>query len=557
VLAADFAFSLHVKGLLASDAPVHIARINYILAQQQFALADPYFGNNGVVDPRYSTNLLLGLQAVAADFLHMSAVNVWYYSYAFFRLLAWVSLFALAWSFLNTSVRSRWSYMVLGVSPLVYSFHFRYAEFPDRIVLVWISLLIIGLKVWLEKGSPGLLVLACILIAVTHQINSLMAVGFLGLLGVILAMMRSLRWRPLAVLAGCMSILFLPLIPSLYYPNLTASSEGAFTARIISGSDFSLQHYGPFLSQQLSWLPLGIVLVMVLLASVVYWVGKSQSACKRVAIFMTAVLLGLVLYSPAYISLVGYVYLLKKATNTKIRMLLLLLIFYYALLAYNPLFLQFAHNTLPPWLIARFQEFNTVGLLAVILGWLVVIEAPTFLWGYKKLSAFLYLTAPLGYVFVQIHMYGQVLPPAAVFLDDETNQIRKQTVASLEKLQPSLEGRVIYTNDETLEFLAPSIVPKARNVATVVTNYSPMANIPQRSSCNNELENLTFTDLQASGVTRVIINTTVDSELDQRAASLPHLQYVQAADDIKVYAVRSGVINNTATRSACDIPYRQ
>jgi hypothetical protein len=559
ILAVDYVICLHVQGLLTWDAPVHVARINYILGHQRFALADPYLGNHGVVDPRYTTNLLLGLQSIAANLLHLSATKVWYYSYAFFRLVVWLSLFTLAWNFIDKKNRNKWSYIILGVSPFVYNLYFRFAEVPDRIVLVWVILFIIGLKLWLQKGSWVLLMLASLLIATTHTINSLMGIGFLGLLGLMLLVTKSLTKAQAVVLVASGLVLALPLSFNLYYPNRTAESERAFTANAISGSNPEIVHYGPFLLSRLPFVSLMVLGVFAILAGCIYLVDKTKSAPKRVSIYLLALCTGLLLYDPRYISLLGYVYLYKKTTNSKVRLLLVLLIVYYGLLVYNPLFLHFAQHRIPPWVISRFQEFNVLMLIAAVLGWLLVIEAPTFMWGYKRLTAFLYMAAPLVYLFVLPHVYIAPAPTTALAFQDSDNRLRHHIYDSLEGLQPYLKGQVIYTDDLNYTFLIPSIVRRGNTINNLDTNYSPMASIVLRKKCYESLlKNLDPADLQAAGVTRVLIDTTTSKSFDNKASRLPYLDLLTEHNGIKVYRVdQSNVAASRTATSVCAIPYEQ
>jgi hypothetical protein len=557
-LGTDFVLTMHVKGLLIWDAPVHIARVNYILAHQKFALADPYFGNHGVVDPRYSTNLLLGLQAVAADLLHVSAVKVWYYSYSFFRLIAWLGLFALAWNFLGNKERTKWSYIILGLSPFIYNLYFRFVEFPDRIVLVWVILFIIGLKLWLEKGSWLLLFLACGLIAATHPVNALMGIGFLGLLGFVLLIRMSVTKQQVLILLSCCAILILPVLPNLYYPNRTAVSERAFTASAISGSNPDVQHYGPFLISRLPLFSPVTISVLGLLVICIYLVNKKKSAPARVVIYLLAVCTALLVYDPRYVSLLGYGYLLIRTTNSGVRLLLGLLIIYYGLLIYNPVFWHFVQNKIPPWVIARFQEFNVIGLVALLFGWLVVIEMPALLWGYRRVSAFLYVAAPLVYLLILPHLYVMPLPLTVLSLQDSDNAYRHKVDVTLSKLQPYLKGQIVYADDQDFTFMLPSIIKQTNTINTLDTNYSPMAHIMLRDHCYESLRsNLSLADLKAAGVTRILINTAHTDNVDRQATTLPYLTFMTEENGVKVYAVQSSnnLISNTS--SVCAIPDRQ
>jgi hypothetical protein len=112
-LLLDYILCLRATAPLSADAPVHIARIN-LIANGSYAFADPYFGNHGVVDPRYSANLMLGLQALGAKLIHMTALQVWLYSLGFFRLLIWLALYFLSFNLLPRDKRQEYSYALLS-----------------------------------------------------------------------------------------------------------------------------------------------------------------------------------------------------------------------------------------------------------------------------------------------------------------------------------------------------------------------------------------------------------------------------------------------------------
>ena len=371
ILIFDYVYALHTApNLLTGDAWVHIAKVSQ-MSRGSITLSDPFFGYNGVVELRYSANLMHALMAVGARLLGVSAVTMWTASMGFFRLVMWLSLFTMTFSSLPMKIRRIWSYGVLCILPFLSPVFFSTALYPDRIALAWSAIALTGLLMLDTMKGKYLFIVGCTLVALTHTLNALMLASFVAFFTAVLCITRRpSRQELMTLLVGCF-ICLIPVAALAYYPNLSAHSETAVNAAQISGSKLEILHWK---SLRVVTVHFGEVInaAIVLSAGALYWVirkTKQRYAVHRIVIlsgFLLAISL-LLGYSPAVFGFIGLLWLIAVQKDLYKRLLLSCLTVFYAFIIYNPLILTPLMGRLPPWGIARFRELNVLALGAPLI----------------------------------------------------------------------------------------------------------------------------------------------------------------------------------------------
>jgi hypothetical protein len=552
----DYIVSLRIGAPLYGDAPVQLAKVTFF-QHAHLSLADPYYSAHGVVDPRYSTNLLDALQATAANLLHATAAQVWKYSYGVYRLLAWMGMFGLLWTYLGKRYRYL-AYIVITILPVLWGGYFLFAELPDRVVLVWVVLLLLGLKLWLETGSWPLLVVASLLVASAHALYALVALGYLALTMLVWWVSRSVPLKRMVPPVFCMALLALPVALNMYYPSHANGSSALFHAGIVNGAQLGIRKYGPFTIARLPSLPLLATALACLFAAYLWLARKTQRTSLTLTAYGAMAVGFVILLKPGVLALVGYSVLLYQAKQRAVRVALAVLFCYYGLFIYNPLFWYIAADGLPLWLVARLQELNVLGLVAGVLGLLFVTQWPLKQWGYHRLSyIMLAVVAALLLWYLPRPQVNDYRIASIQGIDNvRANQQREQRLAALTALRPVLQNQVVYSDDANVSI----------NIAAVMTanvqsynpeNESPMADLARRAACAKRLGRmLRLDDLQSAGVTRIITDLPYSRKVAAMAQTRPYLSLVAEAQGYDVYAVATRPIVAT-TDSVCTVPFGQ
>jgi hypothetical protein len=551
----DYSIALKVGAPLYGDAPVQLAKITFF-QHVHLALADPYYSGHGVVDPRYSTNLLDAYQALAANLLHTTAVKVWTYSYGVYRLLVWLSLFGLVWTYLGKRYRYL-AYVVIALMPFIWGGYLIFANLPDRIVLAWAMLLLLGVKLWLEEGSWPLLIIASILTASTHALFSLITLGYLVLVMGALWASRTMPLKRMLAPAVCVLILVLPVALNLYYPNHTNQDARAFQSGAISGTSPHPIHYGPFVVSQLPYVPILTLIFYALFAFYMWFMYKTERP-KLLLTTYFALFLGLVLtFNVGILSLVGYGLIVYQVRQRAQRIAIAALVCYYGFIVYNPVFWHFELGKLPPWIIARFQELNVFGMVAALLGLLFITVYPLVRMKRQKLAYVMcgvVACLSVGYFAHPVtndYSISSMWDSRNILLQTD----RERSLAAISALAPDLQDHLVYSNDPDIAIRVSGVVPV--NVYNFnPENESPMTNIALRQSCSLHIaQTMRLNDLQAAGITRIITDPPYSLQLASLAKTRPYLTLVAQARGYQVYAVPSGKAE--AHPSSCAVPYGQ
>lgn len=552
----DFIVSLRVGAPIYGDAPVQLAKITFF-KDVHLSLADPYYSNHGVVDPRYSTNVLDACQALAARLLHTTAINVWKNSYGVYRLIVWLSLFGVLWTYLGKKYRYL-AYVVLATMPFVWGGYLIFANLPDRIVLAWAMLFLIGLKLWLETESWPLMVIASLLTATTHALFSLILLGYVMLVSICLWVSRTIPLRRMVVPLVCIGLLAFPIVLNLHYPNHTNQDAKAFISGTIAGTPPQPRNYGPLVLSSLPPVPVFTLTVYALFVIYIWLMKKTGHRKLTLFAYITGCLAVIITFSANIFALVGYgaiVYLVKQRS---VRVAVVALIVYYGLIAYNPIFWHVELHKIPLWFVGRFQELNVFGVVATTLGLIFAASYPLERWGYRRSS---YVMIAVVTCLSIVYFRQPTTNDYNIHAMWDTKNIvfqaqRDQSSAAIAALSPELRGQLVYSNDPNVAIRVPGIV-----VANVYSfnpeNESPMTNIARRERCSARLAaTMNIDDLRASGITRIITDPPYSLKMARMAKSRPYLLRIAEADDYQVYAVNVGKVNSAST-SNCAVPFGQ
>lgn len=534
ILAVDFWTALNIGGRLDGDAQFELAQIN-LFAQQHLTLANPIHGDSGVPMTVYSTNLQHALQALVSKLLDTSAAWVWFYSHAFFRLLMWLGLFGLSWELIDKKVQRNWSYVVLGLLPFLSGALLMDIELHHKVVLIWITIFLLGLKLWLEKGNAFILIVGAVLISTSHPLNSLMAASFMGLVALALLATRSLTSNRLVHLIGIIVLLLLAQVPYFYYPH--EISPSGFIDSPSSGPTINLKSFGPlffnWVRLPFNWLAF---IVYGVAAGCLFLVWRLKNTKLQLPIFLLAVISTLLVYSPHLLSLIGYGYLIIKIKNNLVRASLTLLVLFAALIIYNPVIVTLAHNQVPLWVLSRFHDFNVLAYVAPTIGLLCVMTLPLSGRKYKDRQPLLIVSTFLISIIVVPVLYPIDITTA---FSSDHYQSRKQRLDELETIKTfnyHLEGQVVFSDDPELALMIPTVIVANLFMVDNEANAHPAIHINERKQCAAKLrQNLKITDIQAASITRVITGPRSDKSFIELAnASLPLLI---ARGDYRVYTV--------------------
>jgi|GEM_PF-7117512 len=583
IIALEYCMALWTGPDLNDDTPVHVAHIQLIVSLHHFTLSDPFTGYNGILDPRYSANLLYALNALAASLFHLTAYKVWVYSFAFFKLLLGFGTFSLIRVFFAKSIPKIWAYYILILMPFFsFTYFYNYAELPHNVALVWTACLFIGLKLMFERGSYGLFFVSIILLGTTHVLASTYVLAFLGLLVVVGLLLKLVSFAQVRALILGMILLGLPLFVNQLVPGRSSTlglkdttGHGLHTVdleikrthnivwplvRIVDPGAYRTPTNGQF-----SFLidPWALPAVGILAAYVVLLKRLKSTRIKQgVLLLLTGAVLGL--FNTLYLSFVTFVYLLKHTKHKGVKLTLFLAIIFYGAIALNPVALTVLYGHIPLYVIARFEDLNVFAFFAPLLGVFILYRWVARYWGIPKMErgvSVVILMLVAGAV-----LYRFPLNTASILSFDKG--ARQQTrydykvVDSLKPLDAYLRNQVIYTNNNHVNYWYPMIA--SNQVGEVLNNQSSQQNnLPQRRMCSAKLEtDLAQSDLQAARVTRVVLSVGKDAskfqtETARTASQKPYLQAMYRDNTYAIYKVVVFPRATPAPHSVCAIPYGQ
>ena len=232
LLAADFIISTKAKGFVVFGGDVwsHLASINHIV-HHGFSVYDPYFINNGkpVIDSTHPANFTHLLLALPASILHISALNVWTYSSAFLRAIAFLTVYALVRQLTDNK-------KVALVAVLL----FYLTQLPNEAMLtilypanqaLFASLFLFMLALPLMKADPfkhkvtyGLYALSVLLVSCIHQLQWSLSALVLGSLYLFLLAARKISFKRTLALGAPLVLGFPTALFSLKYAKYIPES---------------------------------------------------------------------------------------------------------------------------------------------------------------------------------------------------------------------------------------------------------------------------------------------------------------------------------------------
>lgn len=498
-----------------TDSYVHTARIA-LIAHDSFTLDDSYFA--GLTESRYHINVLFTMYVAAVKVLGITAFEAWRVSFATFLVLAYAAIFSIAWYFIPKKREAAWPYIIAPVSILITLMFWRTANYPNEVVLVWQSLYIIGLIEWVRRKGPVLLLLAASLVAFTQPTYALMTFAYTVVF--IAAWMlfdrgsfKGVTKRSWAVALASLAILALPVAYSASFPN---RMDNAYFNFMDAGSTTALKEVGP-------------VRIM-----------NPPLLTAHTPVFLALTTL----------AAIGYLWLFRHAENKSLKIAIGTLTVFYALLAYNPVFIKLFADITPPWMLQRFAYLNRVGSIAVAVGLLVllyaILQKVTILKQELKVLvlALFALAAMIPAIRPQVSMVAATSAPSnhSLILTDD-----------LAKLRPQLEGQQVFATVGN-SFILPSIIPTSKVVFMPTMNAVPSADMTRRTKCAAKLtKSLDIQDLKRAGVTRILIGNW-SGDLYPLATSKPYLKQIGSNATFTVMEVVYPSNMPEPKEGVCDIP---
>lgn len=331
----DFAVGNYIGAevLDGSDAYVHIAKIMTML-HQGFSLDDGFFST--IVESRYHYNVVHALYALGSYVTGLPPAEVWRYSLGFFRVLVWASLFSFAYHICVYWLKNKThALLVASLAVIValarFSGYFFVANYPNEIVVPWLVLLVVGMSLY-EAGRSGafLMLMAAFLAMMTHPTYALMAAGFVTLTLVVKAVLQRREFlqdkKSLIMYLSVLGLLVLSPLVSFVFPD--RMTEESFS-------------FGPFTTTDIAGYPILTPYVPRLFTEIAI-----LAVCS--------------------LGFIGLVYLMRR--TAKQLSIILALIIFFPIIAYNPLAFGIISDHLPLWLIDRFKAMNLLVYIALPLG---------------------------------------------------------------------------------------------------------------------------------------------------------------------------------------------
>jgi hypothetical protein len=511
VVGLDYAINAFIgsEAQDGSDAYVHVAKI-LTLVQQGFSLDDGFF--SGIVESRYHVNIVHALYALGAYVTGSSPADVWRYSLGFFRLLVWASFFTVAYHACAYWFKDKGRALFVASVTLIVTFarfsdYFYVANYPNEIVVAWIALLIVGLSLY-EAGKIGVMLplIAAFLATMTHPTYALMTAAFVGLLAAIkLIVQRRQFWldrRSLLLYGACFGVLMAAPVVTLLFPDRMTDASfsfGYFTTTDIAG--------------------LSIL---------------------KPAVPMTA--LAIAIWAVCSLGFVSMLYLLRR--DTKQLLIVIAILLFFPLIAYNPLTFGTLHEHLPLWMIDRFRTVNLLTFVALGLGTYAVARLAGW-------AARTYLGQPEARV--RALQYAAILVLAAAWSLHWVGTTYRATIkhreqsnayyAFLDRTEATFAPH-LSNNDTVVATLGDSyFVPSAVSI-DVISIYeahaTPVAAIADRNKCQERLmKDLSYADLKAVNADYVLLaryDRTAYAKEEAKVAERPYLRHVAQNNDFALFA---------------------
>ena len=149
IIAVDAVLGSMAGALTGGDAPIHLARIRFLL-DHGFSNLDPFVTGDHFF-PIYHTNLLHALYAACAQLTGVHHIRVWFLSLAVAKLLMVSGIGYLAWAVFDR----RWVGWVCALFMLGCQGPVTFLIYPNKLAPWWLLPIMIGLAVRAIRSAPS------------------------------------------------------------------------------------------------------------------------------------------------------------------------------------------------------------------------------------------------------------------------------------------------------------------------------------------------------------------------------------------------------------------
>jgi len=529
----DFLLSIYTRSymLVSADSFFHLSRIVSILGQG-FTTESGFF--LGVPETAYHFNIVYAFYLPPAQLFNISAASVWEYSLGFFRLVQWVALFTLAWHVAIFWLKDKSN--ALLVSMLFTIFAISYfggvmfsANYPNVIVIAWLILLVVGVSLYEFGRKFGFVIalMAAFLATATHPTYALMAAGLLSLIVIFKAIMLRKKIKTIKkdvlFYLGTIVVLMLGPVRTIFLPTGLSADQKAI-------GDFKILEVGPLSIKDPSFIISGTLI--------------------EIGVFALAVL--------------GLAFLLYRVRQQKTQFLIVLaLVLFFPLIAYEPVgFMIFSHF-LPQWVIDRFGAMSILNFVAIPLGVYGIFRIVQH-FGSKSKSVTHHRLWPqrvpialsIGVIIMIAWSAALVIPSAQKVVVSRVGN--EHYYAFMDRIYADFGG--ILNEKKTVvantgdSYLIAAVLPV--NVIAIEEGHTtPSADAKDRIACQTQLmQSFNYNDLNVVKADYVVIAKYEPRYKDQKAIAdtKPYLVFAAENQDFYIYRFdEQASILDSASTPAC------
>ena len=529
----DFLLATYTRSymLVSADSFFHLSRIVSILGQG-FTTESGFFV--GVPETAYHFNILYAFYLPPTQLLHVSAPSVWEYSLGFFRLIQWAALFTLAWHvtkfWLKGKVNAFAASMLVVIFAISYFGGYMFsANYPNMLVIVWMILVVIGTSLYESGHKFGLVIAlaAAFLATATHPTYALMTAMLLSLVFVLKAVIArkklSTLKKDILFYAGTIAILMVGPVRTILLPTGLSANQQAI-------GTFSVLQFGPL-------------------------------SIKDPSFIFTGSFVGVIIFA---LGLLGLLFLLYKVRKQKTQFLIVLsLVLFFPLIAYEPIGFTLASHFLPMWVIDRFTAMSILNFVAIPLGVYALFEIIQYfgnkyvaitkhkLWRQRKRIALV-----VGVVGMIAWSLVLVVPSSQqVVVAREGNA---HYYAFMDRIYNDF-GNVLKDKKTVVantgdSYLIAAVLPV--NVIAIEEGHTtPSADAKNRIACQRQLmQTFMYSDLKSVKADYVVIAKYETKYKESKAIidSKPYLEYVSQNQDFALYKFNEKVeVADASPTAAC------
>jgi hypothetical protein len=462
----------------------------------------------GVPEGAYHYNVIYALYIIPSKLFNFAPSLVWEYSYGFFRLLQWVSIFTLIFHVFAYWVKDNKNTLLVAslatVSAVVcFTAQFFIAVYPSCITNIWLILLIVSFSFY--EFKPGfdtaLPILAfSLLITMTHPTYGLMAAIFICFMLVVKLIVENKYLirdkKKMAIYATSIVVLMLgPIRTALLPSQLNSSQLHINDLNIISFLGMSIRDPRDLFPTTI----FGLTILLLAVAMNIYMLYKTWRAKSQWSIIFC-------------------------------------LTFFFTFLVYFPISFTILSRILPMWVIERFTSMDVLMLLLVPVGiYAIIAGADCVLRKYRitfnyKVKWLLYIGLVLAF---SIHQAVPSYKSLKLLEKDNSNSYE-----FIDRTRADFSG--VLTNDKIIltntwaSYFIPAILPV--HVVAVETGHSTLtADATDRIQCQDHLLlSFDYQDLRSVKADYVVLSS-YDKEQTANAGAKPYLTVVAKNQDFYVY----------------------